>query len=42
MKSEGNRRFGGFISQTWDSLSGFKNDEKAFLFSFDKKAFIIL
>lgn len=36
-KSEGNRRFGGFITQTWDSSSGFKNDEKAFLFSLDKK-----
>ena len=36
-KSEGNRRFGGFITQTWDSYSDFKNDEKAFLFSLDKK-----
>jgi len=41
-KSEGNRRFGGFITQTWDSSSGFKNDEKAFLFSLDKKKFIKL
>ena len=36
IKSEGNRRFGGFVAQVWDS-SGWKKDENAFLFSLDKK-----
>ena len=37
IKSAGNRRFGGFTSQTWDSSSGFKDDKNAFLFSLDKQ-----
>ena len=37
IKSKGNRKFGGFTRQVWDKSSGFKKDEKAFLFSLDKK-----
>ncbi len=37
IKSKGNRKFGGFTRQIWDKSSGFKKDEKAFLFSLDKK-----
>ena len=37
IKSKGNRRFGGFTRQVWDKSGGFKKDEKAFLFSLDKK-----
>ncbi len=36
IKSAGNRRFGGFTTQTWDS-SGWKDDKNAFLFSLDKQ-----
>ena len=37
IKSPGNRKFGGFTTQTWDQSSGFKKDENAFLFSLDKQ-----
>ena len=39
IKSAGNRRFGGFVSQTWqsDSNGAFKDDKNAFLFSLDKQ-----
>ena len=38
IKSAGNRRFGGFTSQVWDSSSGnYKDDKNAFLFSLDKQ-----
>jgi len=39
IKSAGNRRFGGFTSQTWqsDSNGAFKDDKNAFLFSLDKQ-----
>ncbi len=39
IKSAGNRRFGGFISQTWESHSSgaYKDDKNAFLFSLDKQ-----
>ena len=37
IKSKGNRKFGGFTRQVWDKSGGFKKDEKAFLFSLDKK-----
>ena len=37
IQSRGNRRFGGFTSQTWDtSTEYYKNDKYAFLFSLDK------
>ena len=38
IKSEGNRRFGGFTSLTWDSPKKYKykDDKNAFLFSLDK------
>ena len=37
-KSAGNRRFGGFTTQTWESTSGnWKDDKNAFLFSLDKQ-----
>ena len=36
IKSEGNRRFGGFTSNTWESVTTFKDDKSAFLFSLDK------
>ena len=36
IKSKGNRRFGGFTSQKWESSSIFKDDKNAFLFSLDK------
>ncbi len=37
IKSPGNRRFGGFITQTFDQSNSFKTDGNAFLFSLDKK-----
>ena len=39
IKSEGNRRFGGFTSLTWESPKSYKykDDKNAFLFSLDKK-----
>jgi len=39
IKSTGNRRFGGFTSQTWSSSSGgeWKDDPFTFLFSLDKQ-----
>ncbi len=38
IKSAGNRRFGGFTSQVWESTSGsYKDDKNAFLFSLDKQ-----
>ena len=36
-KSAGNRRFGGFTTQTWDSSGNYKDDKNAFLFSLDKQ-----
>jgi len=35
-KSEGNRRFGGFTSNIWDTELIFKSDNNSFLFSLDK------
>ena len=42
IKSSGNKRFGGFTSECWESPSHYKwkNDKNAFLFSLDKKKFI--
>ena len=37
IQSVGNRRFGGFTTQLWDTRSGYKDDKNAFLFSLDKK-----
>ena len=37
IKSAGNRRFGGFTTQTWDSSGKWKDDKNAFLFSLDKQ-----
>jgi len=39
IKSAGNRRFGGFTTQVWDSPENFtyKDDKNAFLFSLDKQ-----
>ena len=37
IKSAGNRRFGGFTTQIWDSSEKYKDDKYAFLFSLDKK-----
>jgi hypothetical protein len=31
------RVFGGFTQQSWDQISGWKKDEKAFIFSMDRK-----
>ena len=44
IKSAGNRRFGGFTSQTWEShKSGiYKDDKYCFLFSLDKQKNISL
>ena len=36
IKSKGNRRFGGFTSNTWESKKIYKDDKNAFLFSLDK------
>jgi hypothetical protein len=40
-KSNGNRRYSGFASECWNSEGKNKLDKKCFLFSFDKKKFII-
>ena len=38
--SQSGKRFGGFTRKKWDSVSGEKEDDKAFLFSIDQqKAF---
>ena len=37
IKSAGNRCFGGFTSECWESAIKCKNDKNAFLFSLDKK-----
>ena len=37
IKSAGNRRFGGFTTQTWDSSGKWKDDKNTFLFSLDKQ-----
>ena len=37
IKSAGNRRFGGFTSETWDTSNVYKNDNTCFLFSLDKQ-----
>ena len=37
IKSAGNRRFGGFTTQTWDNSGQYKDDKNAFLFSLDKQ-----
>jgi hypothetical protein len=37
IKSAGNRRFGGFTTQTWDSSEKYKDDKSAFVFSLDKQ-----
>ena len=37
VKSIGNKRFGGFTSNSWDSISGYKDDQNAFIFSIDKQ-----
>ena len=39
IKSKGNRRFGGFASETWESkeIGEYKDDKNAFLFSLDKQ-----
>ena len=36
IKSKGNRRFGGFTSEAWESKLTVKNDKNSFLFSLDK------
>ena len=36
-KTKGNRRFGGFASESWNTGGGASTDEKCFLFSLDKK-----
>jgi len=36
-KSKAAKVFGGFTQQSWDSQTGWKNDEKAFIFSMDRK-----
>ena len=36
-KTKGNRRFGGFASQSWNTGGDSLTDEKCFLFSLDKK-----
>ena len=37
IKSAGNRRFGGFTTQKWDSSEEFKVDPNSFVFSLDKQ-----
>ena len=37
IKSNGNRRFGGFTTQTLDSSGQYKDDKNGFLFSLDKQ-----
>jgi hypothetical protein len=36
-KSKPGRVFGGFTQQSWDDKSKYKKDEKAFIFSMDRK-----
>ena len=36
-KSKADRVFGGFTQQSWDDKSFYKKDEKAFIFSIDRK-----
>ena len=38
-KSKGNRRFGGFTSETWEPNEKHKSDKNCFLFSLDKNQF---
>ena len=44
IKSAGNRRFGGFTSKAWKSLSNGKyiDNKNAFLFSLDKQKIILI
>ena len=37
MKSKAGRVFGGFAMQSWDSKTGRKADEKAFIYSIDRQ-----
>ena len=37
VKSLGNKRFGGFTSNSWDSIGQYKDDQNAFIFSIDKQ-----
>ena len=37
IKSKANRVFGGFTQQSWDSKTRWNTDEKAFIFSIDRK-----
>ena len=37
IQSAGNKRFGGFTSEKWNSIENWKNDKNAFIFSLDKK-----
>ena len=37
VKSLGNKRFGGFTSNSWDSITEYKDDQNAFIFSLDKQ-----
>ena len=37
IKSAGNKRFGGFTTQTWDCSNKYKDDINAFLFFLDKQ-----
>ena len=37
IKSAGNRRFGGFTSESWNGTSSYKDDITCFLFSLDKQ-----
>ena len=37
IQSEGNRRFGGFTSESWVTELRYKDDQNAFLFSLDKR-----
>lgn len=38
-ETKGNRRFGGFASESWENESLRKKDDKCFIFSLDKKKF---
>ena len=44
IQSAGNRRFGGFTTQVWESVESYiyKDDKSAFLFSLDKKKYILI
>jgi len=41
-ESKGNRRFGGFTSETWEKDNNEKFDKNCFLFSLDKKKFFYI